>query len=253
MDLNKLTLKAQEALQEAQDAAVRYNHQQVDGEHLLLALIGQTDGLVPRLLERMGVSLNELRARTEQALEKVPRVTGPGVESGKIAVTQRLHAVLLKAADEAARLKDEYVSVEHLIMALAEGSGDFAPTRILKSLGVDKDKLMTVLASVRGNQRVTSATPEGSYEALQKYGTDLVAMAQQGKLDPVIGRDGEIRSVMRILSRKTKNNPVLIGEPGVGKTAIVEGLAHRIVRGDVPEGLKNRSIFALDMTALMAG
>ncbi|MEI6218942.1 MAG: Clp protease N-terminal domain-containing protein, partial [bacterium] len=253
MDLNKFTVKAQEAMQEAQTLAVRHNHQQVDGEHLLMALIEQTDGLTPRLFERMGVSLPDTRARVEKALEAIPRVTGSGTQNGNIAITQRLHATLIKAGDEAARLKDDFVSVEHLLLALSEIPSNSVSARILKDLGVDKDKLLTVLASVRGNQRVTSPTPEGSYEALQKYGTDLVAMAQQGKLDPVIGRDTEIRSVMRILSRKTKNNPVLIGEPGVGKTAIVEGLAHRIVRGDVPEGLKNRSIFSLDMTALMAG
>ena len=253
MDLNKFTLKAQEALQEAQTISVRHNHQQVDAEHLLLALVEQTDGLAPRLFERMGISVPDVRARAEEALDKIPRVTGSGAEAGKISITQRLNSILVKAQDEANRLKDEFVSVEHLLLALAESGDGSVPARILKSLGVNKEKIMAVLAAVRGNQCVTSPNPEGSYEALQKYGTDLVSMAQQGKLDPVIGRDTEIRSVMRILSRKTKNNPVLIGEPGVGKTAIVEGLAHRIVRGDVPEGLKNRSIFSLDMTALMAG
>jgi len=253
MDLGKLTLKAQEAMQEAQTKAVRYSHQQVDGEHLLLALIEQSDGLAPRLLERIGVPLAEIKARVEQALEGLPRVSGSATEGGKIYVTQRLNTILVRAADEAARLKDEYVSVEHLLLAFTDGDKGSPSARILKEFGVDRDKLLEVLTAVRGNQRVTSPTPEGSYEALKKYGSDLVDMAKQGKLDPVIGRDTEIRSVMRILSRKTKNNPVLIGEPGVGKTAIVEGLAHRIVRGDVPEGLKNRSIFSLDMTALMAG
>ena len=253
MDLNKLTMKAQEAVQEAQTKAVRYGHQEVDGEHLLLALLEQEDGLVPRLIEKAGAPLAEMKARVEEALERLPRVSGGAVEAGKIYVTQRLNGLLVSAGDEAARLKDEYVSVEHLLLAFADGDGKSPSAVILKAYGIDRDRLLKVLAEVRGSQRVTSATPEGSYEALTKYGSDLVAMAREGKLDPVIGRDTEIRSVMRILSRKTKNNPVLIGEPGVGKTAIVEGLAHRIVRGDVPEGLKNRSIFALDMTALMAG
>ncbi len=253
MDASKLTVKAREALEAAQVKAVRLSQQEVDGEHLLLALLEQSDGLAPRLLERAGVPVPTLRARIEQELDRRPRVTGGSTEAGKIYVTQRFNELLVRAGDEAKHLKDEFVSVEHFLLAfLAEGKKTVAG-RILGELGVTHDSFLKVLAAVRGNQRVTSDTPEAGYEALEKYGIDLVAQARAGKLDPVIGRDGEIRSVIRILSRKTKNNPVLIGDPGVGKTAIVEGLAQRILRGDVPEGLKDRTIFALDMTALMAG
>lgn len=252
-DLSKLTQKAQEAMQAAQEKAVRYSHQEVDGEHLLISLLEQDDGLTSKLIERLGVRPAELCARLDEALNRFPKVKGAATEAGKVYVTQRLNQLLVKAGDEAKRLKDEFISVEHLLLAfLDEGKGTVSG-KILAQLGIDRARFLEALTAVRGNQRVTSATPEGAYEALQKYGTDLVAMARQNKLDPVIGRDMEIRSVIRILSRKTKNNPVLIGEPGVGKTAIVEGLAHRILRGDVPEGLKDRTIFALDMTALMAG
>ncbi len=253
MDSNKLTQKAQEALQAAQEIAVRLSHQEVDGEHVFLALLEQDDGLAPRLFERMGVKTAEVKAQVEQALERLPKVHGSATEAGKVYVTQRLNQLLVRAGDEAKRLKDEYVSVEHLLLAFMEEGKRTPVGKIMAQAGVDRARFLQELTAVRGNQRVTSATPEGAYEALQKYGVDLVALARQNKLDPVIGRDAEIRSVVRILSRKTKNNPVLIGEPGVGKTAIVEGLAHRIVRGDVPEGLKDRTIFALDMTALMAG
>jgi len=253
MDLNKLTQKAQEALKAAQVKALRYGHQELDGEHLFLVLLEQADGLVPQLVERMGAPVATLKARVEEELERKPHVSGGAVEAGKIYVTQRFNRMLVKAGDEAARLKDEYISVEHLFLALAdEGKGTFTG-KLLNEFGIDRNHIMAQMKEIRGNQRVTSDNPEGTYEALKKYGTDLVAMAKAGKLDPVIGRDTEIRSVIRILSRKTKNNPVLIGEPGVGKTAIVEGLAHRILRGDVPEGLKDHTIFALDMTALMAG
>ena len=252
-DPNKMTQNAQKALQDAQQLAVRYSHQELDGEHLMLSLMEQEDGLVPRLIERLGVRPAEVRARLEEELDRRPKVKGTVSEVGKVYVTQRLDGVLVKAGDEAARLKDEYVSVEHLLLAFVE-EGKASPTgKVLAQFGIDRARLLKELVSIRGNQRVTSANPEGAYEALQKYGVDLVELARQGKLDPVIGRDMEIRSVIRILSRKTKNNPVLIGEPGTGKTAIVEGLAHRILRGDVPEGLKDRTIFALDMTALMAG
>jgi len=252
-DASKLTMKAQEAMQAAQVKAVRYGNVELDGEHLLLALLEQEDGLAPRLVERLGARPAELRARLEEELDRRPKVEGASTETGKTYVTQRLDRLLVKAGDEAARLKDDYVSVEHLLLAfLDEGKSHFSG-KLLAGAGLDRKGFLEALTAVRGNQRVTSANPEGSYEALEKYGTDLVEMARKGKLDPVIGRDQEIRSVIRILSRKTKNNPVLIGEPGVGKTAIVEGLAHRIVRGDVPEGLKDRTIFSLDMTALMAG
>jgi len=253
MDLSKLTQKAQEGLQQAQVKALRYGHQEIDGEHLLAALLWQEGGLVSRLLERMGVSAAQVTARVEQDLESRPKVAGGASEAGKIYVTQRFNKLLVKAGDEAKRLKDEYISVEHLLLAFVDERGGTVSGKILRELGVSRDALLAALQMIRGNQRVTSDNPEGQYEALEKYGADLVAMARSGALDPVIGRDTEIRSVVRILSRKTKNNPVLIGEPGVGKTAIVEGLAHRIVRGDVPEGLKDKTIFALDMTALMAG
>jgi ATP-dependent Clp protease ATP-binding subunit ClpB len=253
MDMNKLTQKSQEAVQNAQTKALRYGHVEVDSDHVLLALLEQSEGLVPRLLTKMEVPVEALRKALEQELERRPRVSGPGMEAGKIYVTQRLQKLFIQAEEEAKHLKDEYVSVEHLMLALiGEGSGSLAG-RMLQKFQVTRDSFLAALTSVRGHQRVTSATPETAYEALEKYGVDLVAQARQGKLDPVIGRDAEIRRVVRILSRKTKNNPVLIGEPGVGKTAIVEGLAQRIVRGDVPEWLKDRTIFALDMGALLAG
>jgi ATP-dependent Clp protease ATP-binding subunit ClpB len=254
VDVNKLTQKSQEALTAAQSGALRYGHQEVDGEHLLLALLEQPEGLAPRLLERMQVPVSTLAAELDRLLQSRPRVSGPGAaEAGKVYVTPRLQQLFVRAEDEAKRLKDEYVSVEHLLLALID-EGPSTPTgKLLGQFGVDRDRFLAALTAVRGRQRVTSATPEAAYEALDKYGVDLVAQARQGRLDPVIGRDAEIRRVIRILSRKTKNNPVLIGEPGVGKTAIVEGLAQRIVRGDVPEWLRERSIFSLDLGALLAG
>ncbi|GAA1878244.1 ATP-dependent chaperone ClpB [Streptantibioticus ferralitis] len=253
MDMNRLTQKSQEALQEAQTTATEMGHTEVDGEHLLLALITQVDGLVPRLLERCGASLDALPADVRDDLKKRPKVTGPGATPGQVYVTQRL-ARLLDAADrEAKRLKDEYVSVEHLILAMIDEGTSTQAGRRLKEHNVTRETFLSALTEVRGAQRVTSATPEGAYEALEKYGRDLVAEGEAGKLDPVIGRDAEIRRVIQILSRKTKNNPVLIGDPGVGKTAIVEGLAQRIVRGDIPEGLRDKTIFALDMGSLVAG
>jgi len=253
VDINSLTQKSQEALQEAQSIATRMGHTEVDGEHLLLALIEQPDGLVPRLLDQAGADTPALRADLEGELDRRPRLSGPGAAPGQVSVTARLAKVLDAAAREAKRLKDEYVSVEHLVIAIAEEGKSTAAGRILASHGVTRDAFLSALTKIRGNQRVTSATPEGSYEALEKYGRDLVADGRAGKLDPVIGRDAEIRRVIQILSRKTKNNPVLIGDPGVGKTAIVEGLAQRIVRGDVPEGLRDKTIFSLDMGSLVAG
>ena len=253
MDINKLTQKAREAIQTAQIMAVRRGHQEIDGEHVMLALLAVEDGLVPQLLKRVGASVETIRARVEEDVDRRPSVSGKSTEAGKIYVTDRFNRMLVAAGDEASRLKDEYISVEHLLLAFTdEGTGTALGT-ILHEFGVDRQAVLDALRDIRGNQRVTTDNPESAYEALEKYGVDLVALARQGKLDPVIGRDTEIRSVVRILSRKTKNNPVLIGDPGVGKTAIVEGLAHRILRGDVPEGLKDKTIFALDMTALMAG
>ena len=253
MDMNKLTQKSQEAVQQAQAIALRYGHQEVDGEHLLASLLAQDEGLVPRMLTRMQVDGDVLKSELEKELARQPKVSGPGIEQDKIYVTQRFQKLFLSAQSEAERLKDEYVSVEHLVLALI-GEGDKTLAgRILKQFNITRDTFLSVLTQIRGNQSVTSANPEVAYEALEKYGVDLVAEARAGKLDPVIGRDEEIRRVIRILSRKTKNNPVLIGEPGVGKTAIIEGLAQRIVRGDVPEWLKDRSVFSLDMGALMAG
>lgn len=253
MDFNRLTQKSQEAFTEAQNKAVSYGHVEVDGEHLLWALLDQVDGLVPRLLQRMDIRPDMVKKEIESELDRKPRVSGPGVEANKIYVSQRLNRSLVAAENEAKRLKDEYVSVEHLLMALL-AEGDKVPSgKILKQAGITQERFLKTLTDVRGSQRVQSANPEATYEALEKYGRDLVKMARNDKLDPVIGRDDEVRRVIRVLSRKTKNNPVLIGEPGVGKTAIVEGLAQRIVRGDVPEGLKQKTIFALDMGALVAG
>jgi len=253
VDFNQMTQKTREAMSEAQDLAVRMSHQEVDGEHLLATLLSQSDGLAPMLLQRMGVSPGDIKDAVETELAKRPKISGSATETGKVYITQRLNQLLLKAGDEAKHLNDEYVSVEHLLLAfIAEGDSTEAG-RILKKAGISHDRFLQTLTKVRGHQRVTSDQPESSYDALKKYGSDMVEMARTGKLDPVIGRDTEIRSVIRILSRKTKNNPVLIGEPGVGKTAIAEGLAQRILNGDVPEDLKGRTIFALDMTALMAG
>ncbi|AGC69023.1 chaperone protein ClpB [Thermoclostridium stercorarium subsp. stercorarium DSM 8532] len=250
MKFEKFTEKAQEAVVEAQQLALKLDHQQVDVEHLHMALLEQEDGLIPKLLEIIGVNTQNMKQDLQQELDRLPKVYGTNVE--QVYATRRFNQVLLKAEDEAKRFKDEYVSVEHIYLVIINEKNT-PSSRILAKYGVDREKLLSALSRVRGNERVTSKNPEEGYQALQKYGRDLVELARQGKLDPVIGRDQEIRRVIRILSRRTKNNPVLIGEPGVGKTAVVEGLAQRILKGDVPEGLKDKTIFALDMGALIAG
>jgi ATP-dependent Clp protease ATP-binding subunit ClpB len=253
VDLNQFTLKSQEAVASAQTKAVELGHQQIDGEHLLLALVDQTEGIFPRLLEKMGVSKEGFRNQLDRALSLLPHVSGSFAEAGKLYVTERLNQIFARAQNEARKLKDEYISVEHLLLAFFDEDQNTPARRLFQAFNITKDKLLQALATVRGNQRITSADPEGTFDALEKYGRNLVKDARSGKLDPVTGRDEEIRRVIRVLSRKTKNNPVLIGEPGVGKTAIAEGLAQRIVKGDVPEGLKGKSIFALDMGSLVAG
>ncbi|MCC8985890.1 MAG: AAA family ATPase, partial [Nitrospira sp.] len=226
---------------------MRRGHQGIDVEHLLLALLEQERGIASALFEQAGASPAAVRQATDQALAKVPQVQGPGAAPGQIHLTPRLGAVLTKAEDQMKELRDEFISVEHVVLEMVEEGGVF------RRLNLTRDRILTALQQVRGNQRVTSQDPEGTYQALEKYGRDLTKLAGQGKLDPVIGRDDEIRRTIQILSRRTKNNPVLIGEPGVGKTAIVEGLAQRIVKGDVPEGLKQKRVVVLDMGALVAG
>jgi len=251
MNSNRLTEKSQEALQEAQSLAQRRNHQGVDVEHLLTALVDLPDGLVPAILKHADISIAVVKEELERVLNQIPQVTGASGGLDKIYVTQRLAGLLTRAENEARELKDEYVSVEHLLLAMVDEEG--VTGRLLRKQGLKREGLLSALQKVRGHQRVISANPEATYQALERYGRDLTQLATQGKLDPVIGRDEEIRRVVQVLSRRTKNNPVLIGDPGVGKTAIVEGLAQRVVRGDVPEGLKNKRIVVLDMGALIAG
>ena len=249
MDFNRLTEKSQVAVGEAQAIATRHGHQQVDVEHLFLALVSQDEGVTNKVLSRLAADAGELGSRVETELEGLPSVQGPG--AGPMYFSQRLRRLVDAADQDAGKLKDDFVSVEHFLLALADDSGFSG--RLLKDRGITREAVLGVLKDVRGSQRVTSPNPEATYEPLTQYGRDLTELATQGKLDPVIGRDDEIRRVIQILSRRTKNNPVLIGEPGVGKTAIAEGLAQRIVRGDVPEGLKDKRVVTLDMGALIAG
>ncbi len=247
-----MTVMSRQAVQEAQNEARRHGHNEVETWHLLSALLAQEGGIVPALVEKLGLTLSALQLAANRELERMPKVSG-SVDVSKIYVTQALSAVLTRAEEEANQLKDEFMSVEHLLLGLIDVGRPDAMKKYFASFGLDRTKVLAELKKLRGNQRVTTDNPETTYDALSKYGIDLVAQARKGKIDPVIGRDAEIRRAIRILSRKTKNNPVLIGEPGVGKTAIVEGLAQRILRGDVPEGLKDRTVFSLDMGALVAG
>lgn len=250
MNIDKMTLRVQQALNDANVTAVKFNHQQIDLIHLFSALVEQEDGLVPNILTKMGISVKNLKASVNKELDAMPKVLGEGV--GSVYITRKVEEVLIKAEEFSKQFEDSYVSVEHLMLAIIEIDNNQV-SKILKQYNITKDNFLKVLSEVRGSQRVETQDPEGTYDALAKYGTNLVDLAKKHKLDPVIGRDEEIRRTIRILSRRTKNNPVLIGEPGVGKTAIIEGLAERIVRGDVPEGLKDKIIFALDMGSLIAG
>ena len=252
MNAERFTQKSIEALNGAQKLAVEYANQSMEPEHLLAALAGQQDGLIPQLLKKLGIEPSAFQTAAVEKVSELPHVSGPGRDPEKLYISAATDGALNAAEAAAGRMKDEYISVEHLFLGLLEKPNK-AVQEVLRAFNLNESRFMEALAGVRGNQRVTSDNPEDTYDALKKYGQDLVEMARAQKLDPVIGRDQEIRNVIRILSRKSKNNPCLIGEAGVGKTAIAEGLAQRIVRGDVPENLKGRTIFSLDMGALVAG
>lgn len=253
MDIERMTVRVQKSLNDAYNEAVKRHNQQVDVIHLFSALVNQEDGLIPNIFEKMNVSVAALKSTIDEELGKIPQIYGEGISSQGVTASRRIEEVLIKAEEISKDFKDSYISVEHVMLAMMETESKSVVGKILKMYGINKNDFLQVLSSVRGSQRVDSNDPEGTYDALAKFGTNLVDLAKKHKLDPVIGRDEEIRRIIRILSRRTKNNPVLIGEPGVGKTAIVEGLAERIVRGDVPEGLKDKIIFSLDMGALIAG
>ncbi|KOA19389.1 chaperone protein ClpB [Clostridium homopropionicum DSM 5847] len=253
MDYERLTTKVQQALNESQLVAVKYNHQQIDVIHLFMALLSQDDGLIPNVFSRMGANVKVLKQLTHEELDKMPKVLGEGAKNSSVYLVRRVEEVFIKAEEYAKNFKDSFISVEHVMLAIMDIDEKGVVGNLLKKVNIYKSEFLKMLSEVRGNQKVDTQDPEGTYDALKKYGRNLVEEAKKHKLDPVIGRDEEIRRVVRILSRRTKNNPVLIGEPGVGKTAIVEGLAERIIRGDVPEGLKNKIIFSLDMGSLIAG
>ncbi|MGD9330414.1 MAG: Clp protease N-terminal domain-containing protein, partial [Desulfobacterales bacterium] len=248
MRFDKLTIKSQELLQNAQSLASRFGNQQIVNDHLLLAMLEEKEGIARTVLRKLGVSPDAVRDEIQAAVERLPKVSG----ASEVYMSAETRAALEKAFEEAAKMKDEYVSIEHMLLVLADAPGGDTAA-ILKRQGVTRDNLLKVLMEIRGSQRITDPNPEEKYQALDKFSRDLTELARQGKLDPVIGRDEEIRRIVQVLSRRTKNNPVLMGEPGVGKTAIVEGLARRIVEGDVTESLKNRRLVALDMGALIAG
>ena len=253
MNAEKMTIKVQESLNEAYNTAVRYNHQQVDVIHLFSALVNQEEGLIPNIIEKIGVNIGIIKNDTHVALEKMPKILGEAAKSSGVVASRRINEVLIKAEELSKEFADSYISVEHLMLSIMDIDKDGAVGKILSKNNIDKKNFLEVLQAVRGNQRVNTNNPEGTYDSLAKYAVNLIDLAKKNKLDPIIGRDDEIRRTVRILSRRTKNNPILVGEPGVGKTAIVEGLAERIVRGDVPEGLKDKVIFSLDMGALIAG
>ncbi|WML38773.1 ATP-dependent chaperone ClpB [Neobacillus sp. OS1-2] len=252
MDLNRMTERLQKGIMDAQTLAIRENHQEIDEQHLFLTLLDQEDSLIKTIFDKAGLPSDKVQKTLLDSLAKKPQVTGSGIEQGKLYITAKLQKLLVSAEEFASKFADDYISVEHFLLAAAYAN-DSAMKKMIQAFGLTPEMILKAIKEIRGNQRVTSQNPEAGYEALKKYGRDLVAEVRAGKMDPVIGRDTEIRNVIRILSRKTKNNPVLIGEPGVGKTAIVEGLAQRIVRKDVPEGLKDKTIFSLDMSSLIAG